>query len=71
MGLPDLFCCHRSYGARWVEVKRPVGYSFTPAQVELFPKLIAHGVGVWIINDASETEYKKLFGPSNFWTYLM
>jgi hypothetical protein len=69
-GLPDLYCCHPKYGTRWVEVKNAEKYSFTPAQTEVFPKLIAHGVGVWVLVAATEAEYKKLFGPSNYYQYL-
>ncbi len=70
-GFPDLFCCHKSYGARWVECKCPTGYKFTAAQMEYFPELNSHGVGVWIITAATENEYKKLFKPQNWWAYLM
>lgn len=69
-GLPDLYCCHVRYGARWVEVKNPNKYSFTPAQLDTFPKLAAHGVGVWVLTAATDYEYKKLFGPANWHTYL-
>lgn len=31
-GIPDLYCHHRKWGSRWVEVKRPDHYSFTKAQ---------------------------------------
>jgi hypothetical protein len=69
-GLPDLYCCHKRYGARWIEVKNAEKYSFTSAQMDVFPKLIAHGVGVWILTAATEAEYRKIFGPSNWYTYL-
>lgn len=70
MGFPDLFCAHKRYGQRWVEIKNPDSYSFTPAQLDMFPKMVAHGVGVWIIVAATESEYQKLFGPQNWYTYL-
>ena len=69
-GLPDVYACHKSYGARWVEVKNPKKYPFTPAQLEVFPKLGAHGVGVWVLTEATEAEYNKLFKPANWYTYL-
>lgn len=69
-GMPDLFCCHKNYGIRLVEVKNPKNYSFTPAQLETFPKLMAHGVGVWILTSDSDSEIKKLFSEPNWWQFL-
>jgi hypothetical protein len=69
-GFPDLFCTHFRYGHRWVEVKNPAKYAFTPAQLETFPKLCAHGSGVWVMVAATEYEYKKLFAPANWYAYL-
>ena len=71
MGFPDIYAAHRRYGQRWIEVKNPRAYSFTPAQVEFFPLLYAHGVGVWILTAGTEEEYKKLFDPCNFFQYMM
>lgn len=70
-GFPDLFCCHKRYGQRWVEIKNPSHYVFTPAQLDTFPQLCANGSGVWIMVEAVETEYEKLFGPPNWYTYLI
>ena len=69
-GFPDLYACKRRYGTRWIEVKNPESYKFTPAQMEDFPRLTAEGVGIWILTAATELEYKKLFQPPNWWTYL-
>lgn len=69
-GFPDLFCYHRSYGLRWVEVKNPEKYSFTNAQMECFPQFAAVQCGIWILVAANEVEYKKLFGPANWYQYL-
>ncbi len=69
-GFPDLYIAHFSYGQRWVEVKNPLSYSFTAAQLEFFPLLQSKGIGVWILVAANETEYKKLFQPSNWHRYL-
>jgi len=71
-GFPDLFCCHKMYGQRWVEVKKPgmKGSRFTPSQLEDFPKICANGSGVWVLTGALETEYAKLFKPPNWWTYV-
>ena len=71
VGLPDLFCCHVRYGHRWIDVKNPTSYKFTPAQMEVWPKLCANGSGVWILTAATDDEYKKLFGPANWWTYTL
>jgi hypothetical protein len=70
-GFPDLFATHKRYGQRWVEVKKPVGYSFTPAQLECFPLLEANGSGVWVLTAATQHEYEKLFQKSNWSLYLM
>lgn len=68
-GLPDLFACSSKYGMRWIEVKLPQmkGSRFTAAQIEKFPKLEANGCPVYILTAATDAEYKKLFGPSNFY----
>jgi len=69
-GWPDLFACKRRYGSRWIEIKNPKSYHFTPAQIECFPRLTAEGVGVWIMVAATDLEYQKLFKPANWWQYL-
>lgn len=70
-GFPDLWCSHSRYGHRWIEVKNPLKYEFTPAQLDFFPKLCANGSGVWIMVAANEDEYKKLFERPNWYIYLM
>lgn len=70
MGFPDLFCAHVSYGIRWVEVKNPEAYRFTPAQLEWFPQFSGAGVGIWVLISASTIELNKLMGPPNWHTYL-
>lgn len=69
-GFPDLFATHYLYSSRWIEVKNPKAYRFTPAQREHFPKLCANGSGVWILVEASDVEYEKLFKPPNWHMYL-
>ena len=69
-GVPDIYCCKRRYGARWIEVKNSEAYRFTPAQIETFPRLSAEAIGVWILVAATQREYEKLFKPPNWWTYL-
>ncbi len=67
-GWPDLYACHYDFGARWIEVKNPTSYSFTPAQLEYFPLMVAHGCGVWVLTGAGQIG--KLFEGPNWWTYL-
>jgi hypothetical protein len=69
-GFPDLFCTHRKYGHRWVEVKNPSSYRFTPAQLEMFPLLCANGSGVWVLVDSTHDEYEKLFTRFNWLAYV-
>ena len=55
---------------RWVEVKRPEGYSFTLRQRQNFPEWEKSGVGIWILTAATQEQYDLLFGPPNwrdFW----
>lgn len=70
-GFPDLYATHSMYGGRWIEVKDPNGFSFTAAQHDCFPKLIANGTGVWVLMGDSEHEYQKLFKPPNFWEHTV
>jgi len=70
MGFPDLYACHKSYGTRWIEVKVKDKYSFTPAQMDVFPEFAAKGVGIWILTAATDYEYKKLFKSANWWAFL-
>jgi hypothetical protein len=69
VGIPDLFCWHKKYGFRWLDIKRPVGHSLTKAQIQKWPQWESTELGVWIMTAASEEEYKKLFGPPNFRAY--
>lgn len=69
-GFPDLYACHHRYGPRWIEVKNPKSYKFTPAQLEEFPRFSAAKAHIWILVGATEEEYQKLFKPENWFTYL-
>lgn len=69
-GLPDLYCAHYTRGVRWIEVKHPVHYKFTPAQLEVFPLLQSKGVGIWIFCYCDDYEYEKLQQPPNWYTFL-
>lgn len=68
-GFPDLFCAHKKYGQRWLEVKNPKQYSFTNAQMEYFPLMTAAGVGIWIATDESQVP-DLFFKSANWWTFL-
>lgn len=67
-GWPDVWSSHYKYGQRFIEVKLPnmKGSSFTAAQLEWFPKMVANGCPIWILTGASVQEYDKLFRPQNF-----
>lgn len=69
-GLPDLYVTHARYGGRWVEVKNPLSFSFTPAQIEVFPKLVQNGTPVFVLIDGTQAEYEKLFKPCNYMEYM-
>jgi hypothetical protein len=70
-GFPDFYAAHKSYGTRWIEVKRSIATAqFTPAQMEVFPEFAGKGVGIWILIAATEKEYNKLFKPANWHTFL-
>lgn len=69
-GFPDLYACHYTYGPRWIEVKVKDKYSFTQAQLENFPKMQSAGARIWVLVEATEYEYDKLFKPANWLSYL-
>lgn len=69
-GLPDLYAVKRRYGQRFIEVKNPKKFKFTSAQWEDFPRLVAEGVGIWVLTAATDEEYEKLFQPPNLWVYM-
>jgi hypothetical protein len=68
-GLPDLFCFHRKWGERWIDLKRPKGYSLTRAQRRKWPIWEEAGLGVWILTDATQAAYDLLFAPPNWRCY--
>lgn len=69
-GFPDLYCTHKDYRQRWIDIKCPDKYSFTKAQLDNWP-VMSRVVGIWIMTAATESEYKKLFGPANWQSYLL
>ena len=69
-GLPDLFAWHPTYDLfRWVDVKNPDAYRFTKHQCQKWVTWEKAGLGVWIMTEATEQEYSKLFKPPNFREY--
>lgn len=69
-GFPDVYATHSKYFQRWVEIKVPEQFSFTPAQLRDYPKFNAFGSPIWIITAATDEEYAKLFKPSNLNEYI-
>lgn len=69
-GFPDVYAVHNEHGQRWIEVKNPRKFSFTPAQRKYFPIILASGVGIWILTGATDLEYNKLFMPANAVLFL-
>lgn len=68
-GFPDLLLAHPKWGQRWVDVKVRGKYSFTKAQKLKWPLWEQHGIGIWILVEATQEEYDKLFGPPNWRKY--
>jgi len=66
-GFPDLYACKRGHGQRWIEVKNPQGYKFTPEQLETFPRMDCEGVPIWIL---TSDNLSPIHGPPNWRTYL-
>ena len=69
-GVPDLYAVKRRYGARWIEMKNVVNYRFTDDQLDVFPQLSKQGVGIWVLQGHTDTDYARLFGPPNWASYL-
>lgn len=72
-GFPDLWITHRKYGGKWVEIKLPnmKGSRFTKDQMIEFPLLLDNGTPIWILTSVCESEYQKLFLPSNCLEYFL
>jgi hypothetical protein len=69
-GVPDLYCHHPNWGYRWIDVKRPgKNYSFTKAQRRKWPEWESKGVGIWILNAATQEQYDLLFKKPNWRDY--
>lgn len=72
-GFPDLYCTHKKHGIRWIEVKLPnmEGSRWTKDQLADFPKLADNGTPIWVLTAATEYEYRKLFGPDNWFEMFL
>jgi hypothetical protein len=72
-GFPDIYATHKEHGMRWIEIKLPdmEGSRWTKAQLDWFPKLAANGTPIWVLTNSTESEYKKLFGPDNWFEYFL
>jgi len=74
-GFPDLFAfnesfCKVQYGAfRWIDCKVEENCRYTKAQCQEWPLWEEKGLGVWIIMEATDEWYAKLFDPPNFRDY--
>jgi len=62
-GVPDLYCHHKVYGPRWVEVKKPTGSRLEDTQYELFTAWEERRIGVWVLTDA---DLHLLLEPPNW-----
>lgn len=73
-GIPDLYCFNPDLNPpeglhRWVDVKVKGQNTYTKAQCQKWPKWENRRLGVWIMMEATEEEYAKLFGEPNFRQY--
>jgi hypothetical protein len=69
-GWPDLWCWHQGMQIfRWVDCKNPADFEYTKAQIQTWPLWEADGIGVWIMFEADEENYSKLWEPHNFRHY--
>jgi len=69
-GFPDLYCYHKKWHERWIEVKRPDRYTFTLRQRQKWPVWESFGIGIWVLTAATQEQYDLLFKPPNwreFW----
>lgn len=76
-GYPDLLCYNRSFTrTEWgpyrpIDVKVEGQHKYTKAQCLEWPEWMpeAGGPGVWILMQANESWYSKLFDQPNMWEY--
>ena len=51
-------------------IKKPKAFNFTKAQLKVFPLFDRASVGIWVLADATDEEYMKLFRPGNWKEFL-
>lgn len=68
-GVPDLYCHHLEWRARWIDVKVEGRYTFTRQQKIEWPRMEKFGCGIWILTGANQEQYDRLFGPPNWRDY--
>ena len=69
-GIPDLFAWNEKLQLfRWIDVKILDNYRYTKHQCQKWTEWETKGLGVWIMVDATEQEYSRLFQPPNFREY--
>jgi len=68
-GIPDLYCYHKTWGERWIDVKNDGKYSFTDDQKRKWPIWERAGIGIWILTGANQQQYDLIFKPPNFRSY--
>jgi hypothetical protein len=75
-GIPDLYCWNRNLGGRdgeglhrWIDVKVKGHHEYTKAQCQKWSRWEIEGLGVWIMMDATDEWYAKLFQRPNFRDY--
>ena len=67
-GVPDLYCTHQKFGAKWIETK-VLGKKLRASQKKIFTEWARHGTrNIWVINHCDD--YDKLFDEPNWWKYV-
>ena len=67
-GFPDLYAIHPEHGRKWIEIKNPKGFTWTPAQMKYFPLMVLCHVPIWVMR--SVEDYKRLFEPYNLREFM-
>ncbi len=64
---PDLYCMHKMFGTRWVEMKKPVG-KLSKGQIKKFILWSKHNTNIWILEGPED--YGMLMKPCNLAAYI-
>ena len=65
-GLPDLYCYHKDFGSKWIDIKVKGNCTMTPRQCQKWPVWEAKGRDIHIMYEATEEDYRNIFGPANW-----